>query len=233
MNTKQTAIYGGGFLVSFLVMLGAMYVIYPYLHPDEAQQADSQIVDTTGREFDPDFYTPAQVDTLNRRMSSLQDSLQALRSGSSRYEATIDSLEGLIAELQASAGSQEDSDSESPPENAGETSAQNTGGGLQNADDQNTGAQNAGAQNAGMQDNPFAMAAGPQTTEADAEAANLEEISKSLLRMDEEALAPILDLLDDDQLVQLYKSSSNMQRQKLLQSLEPKKAADLLKKVMS
>lgn len=223
MNVKQIAIYGGGFLVSFLVMLGAMYAIYPFLHPQEAEQADTQVVDTTGREYDPEYYTPDQVGELNSQITSLQDSLQAIQSGSSHYEATIDSLEGLIAELQASAGTQEEREPDSEPENTGPAAAQNTGGGLQNE----------GGQNTGMQNNPFASAAGPQEAQTDSQSADLEEISKSLLRMDEEALAPILDLLDDDQLVRLYKSSSNMQRQKLLQSLEPKKAADLLKKVMS
>lgn len=223
MNAKNIAIYGGGFLVSFLVMLGAMYAIYPFLHPQEAEQADTQVEDTTGREYDPEYYTPDQVSELNSQITSLQDSLQAVRSGSTRYEATIDSLEGLIAKLQTAADAQEEGEPDSEPEKTARPTAQNTGGGLQNAVGQNTG----------MQDNPFASAAGPREAQTDSQSADLEEISKSLLRMDEEALAPILDLLDDDQLVQLYKSSSNMQRQKLLQSLEPKKAADLLKKVMS
>jgi preprotein translocase subunit YajC len=63
-------------------------------------------------------------------------------------------------------------------------------------------------------------------------AKNLEDVSKSLLNLDEEELAPIVNLLEDKQLVGLYNSASNMQRAKLLRSLKPDKAATILKKVM-
>lgn len=57
------------------------------------------------------------------------------------------------------------------------------------------------------------------------------EVSKSLLSMDQNALAPILKKLNDNMLVGLYRDGSNMQREKLLQSLDPDRAAKLLKKV--
>lgn len=59
------------------------------------------------------------------------------------------------------------------------------------------------------------------------------EISKSLLRLEEEELALILNRLSDNLLVELYNTSSNMQREKLLRSLEPNKAASLLRRIMS
>jgi Mg/Co/Ni transporter MgtE len=49
--------------------------------------------------------------------------------------------------------------------------------------------------------------------------------------MDPSALAPILKKLNDNMLVGLYRDGSNMQREKLLQSLDPNRAAELLKKV--
>lgn len=61
----------------------------------------------------------------------------------------------------------------------------------------------------------------------------VENISKSLLNLDEAALAPIVNLLEDEKLVALYQSASNLQREKLLRSLKPEKAANILKKVMS
>lgn len=57
-------------------------------------------------------------------------------------------------------------------------------------------------------------------------------IAKSLLTLDEEQLGPILNRLPDDQLVELYKSSSNIRRSKLMSSLDPGKAATLLRRVM-
>lgn len=61
---------------------------------------------------------------------------------------------------------------------------------------------------------------------------NLEDVSRSLLNLDEESLTPIVNLLEDKQLVGLYNSASNMQRAKLLRSLKPDKAATILKEVM-
>lgn len=57
------------------------------------------------------------------------------------------------------------------------------------------------------------------------------DVGKSLLSMDPGTLAPILKKLNDNMLVGLYKDGSNMQREKLLQSLDPSRAAELLKKV--
>jgi Mg/Co/Ni transporter MgtE len=57
------------------------------------------------------------------------------------------------------------------------------------------------------------------------------DVGKSLLSMDQSALAPILKKLNDNMLVGLYRDGSNMQREKLLQSLDPNRAAELLKKV--
>ncbi|SMO59385.1 hypothetical protein [Fodinibius sediminis] len=63
-------------------------------------------------------------------------------------------------------------------------------------------------------------------------AENIEEVSKSLLTLDEDQLTPIVNILKDDQLISLYNSASRMQRSKLLRSLEPEKAANILKQIM-
>lgn len=63
-------------------------------------------------------------------------------------------------------------------------------------------------------------------------AKKLNNVSKSLLKLGENALAPIVNLLDNEQLVMLYKEASNIQRAKLLRSLKPDKAASILKQVM-
>lgn len=58
------------------------------------------------------------------------------------------------------------------------------------------------------------------------------QTSKSLLSLDEDVLAPIVDLLEENQLISLYIEGSNRQRKKLLKTLKPEKAAKILKKVM-
>jgi hypothetical protein len=56
---------------------------------------------------------------------------------------------------------------------------------------------------------------------------------KSLLNLDEEELAPIVRQMSTSQLLRLYRSGSNMQREKLLRSLTPSQAASLMREVMS
>ncbi|MBP3191939.1 hypothetical protein [Natronogracilivirga saccharolytica] len=56
---------------------------------------------------------------------------------------------------------------------------------------------------------------------------------KSLLNLDEEELAPIVQNMEDSQLVRLYRSAGSIQREKLLRSLAPDRAAKLMNEVMS
>ncbi len=55
---------------------------------------------------------------------------------------------------------------------------------------------------------------------------------KSLLNLEEEELAPILKQLDDQQLLRLYDTAGNIQREKMLRSLAPGRAANLMQKIM-
>jgi chaperonin cofactor prefoldin len=61
---------------------------------------------------------------------------------------------------------------------------------------------------------------------------SVKEASKSLLNLEENSLGPIVNLLNEDQLINLYKHGSTRQREKLLRTLDPKKAASILKRVM-
>ncbi len=60
----------------------------------------------------------------------------------------------------------------------------------------------------------------------------LSERVKSLLNLDEEELAEIVKHLDESQLLMLYRYSGNIQREKLLRSLAPDRAAKLMRTVM-
>lgn len=66
-----------------------------------------------------------------------------------------------------------------------------------------------------------------------AEEQRVVELSKSLMRLDEDELAPILARVSDPMLIRLYNSSNSIQREKLLRSLDPSQAAALLRRVMS
>ncbi len=69
---------------------------------------------------------------------------------------------------------------------------------------------------------------GPQQLDA-----QLEEVASNLLVLNEEELAPIVNRLSDNMLLELYENSSGMQRQQLLRALEPAKAATLINRASS
>lgn len=55
---------------------------------------------------------------------------------------------------------------------------------------------------------------------------------KSLLNLDEDEMAPILDKMTSQQLVRLYKEAGNTQREKILRALKSDQAARLITEVM-
>lgn len=55
---------------------------------------------------------------------------------------------------------------------------------------------------------------------------------KSLLGLDEDVLAPIVNQLSDNQLIRLYRNGSSREQKKLLRTLESKRAAKLMTEVM-
>lgn len=210
MDTKQIAIYGGGFLGSFLVLLGIMYMIYPYLHPEKVEEVQSDYSALSGSRFDTERYSPEAVDALNQQITSLQETIDSLNSRKNKYVSTIDSLQLVVNEITDSLEETSASRASLAETAPGESADPESGSAIGSRD-------------------PATIR--EEVSKADEE--ELQEISKSLLRLDEDALAPIVNLLGDDQLISIYKSGSSLQRQKLLQSLEPKKAAEILKKVMS
>lgn len=56
---------------------------------------------------------------------------------------------------------------------------------------------------------------------------------KSLLNLEEDELAPILERMSSKQLIKLYNSGGSVQREKILRSLNSDKAARLMSEVMS
>ena len=58
------------------------------------------------------------------------------------------------------------------------------------------------------------------------------EMVKSLLNLDEQQLSPIVNKLSKEQLIRLYKGAGTIQREKLLRSLDPDRAAKLMTEIM-
>ncbi|MAO63683.1 MAG: hypothetical protein CL666_01655 [Balneola sp.] len=62
--------------------------------------------------------------------------------------------------------------------------------------------------------------------------AEFTERVKSLLNLEEDELSPILQQMTNEQVVRLYFGGGTIQRQKILRSLEPKRAAELMTEIM-
>ncbi len=56
---------------------------------------------------------------------------------------------------------------------------------------------------------------------------------KAIFALDEDEMQPIVNLLNESQLMEIYQQATNRQREQILRSLSPPKAAALIKRVMS
>lgn len=171
----------GKFMGVFLVILIAMYFLYPYLNPQKKQDTTkNDRLDTTHLTNNPFDYNLETSDSLKTQIDDLKKTIDSLTSLRQEYQVKVDSLAQLASEMEVE------------PE------------------DNNTSEPNDGV----------------------ASAEQFKDISRSLLELDEQELSPILDRLDNDELIGLYKSANNMQRSKMLRSLGSDKAAVILKEII-
>jgi len=60
----------------------------------------------------------------------------------------------------------------------------------------------------------------------------VKSLSQTIAKLDVESLSPILNLLTDEELVQLYLASEENRRSKILEALNPEKAGKLIRRVL-
>lgn len=172
----------GNFIGVFLVIIVAMYFLYPQFHPENKQNTVEE--DEWGASdltYNPDFYSLEAADSLKTQIELLQQSIDSLRGLEQQQLLKVDSLEYRANQIE-----EENLEQDVPDTN----------------DDELVSAE------------------------------RLKDISRSLLELDEEELSPILNRLNNNELIGLYKSANNMQRSKMLRSLGPDKAAVILKEIM-
>ncbi|MEX2600513.1 MAG: hypothetical protein WD355_02615 [Balneolaceae bacterium] len=86
--------------------------------------------------------------------------------------------------------------------------------------------------NSGLSEGDISLTADPAGQEDEEDQEEFTERVKSLLNLDEEELAPIVSQMSTQQLIRLYNGGGTIQREKLLRSLNPEKAAELMSEVM-
>ena len=187
----------------FLALLILIYFIYPHLN----EERYSQVIDEFGgsEDFEPELYDPSPHNATDQNLGPLPNQLDLLMSEQHDLQIIIDSLQ-TEKEALISEIQELYEQRDAITVEAGDVQAQP------------------------VNDTELA---GPLM--ADTENGAKEEFServKSLLNLDEEELAPIVRQLSNEQLVRLYNSAGNIQREKLLRSLSADRAAILMEKIM-
>ncbi len=212
---KRTGIASG----SFIVIVVAMFFLYPSLNKEKYDEIigsspSEQTTEDTGNlrlggEFE---YLSGQVEYYKNETSRLLAIIDSLQN---RNEEMKKDYEQQIADL-----IQQKNDSETVL--------------AQINSDQNTTAQPQPNRQAQLADDA-ANIVNTSNTMAEMSQEEQEEFFdrvKSFLNLDEEELAPIVSNLDNEELVRLYRGGGTIQREKLLRSLKPERAAEIMKVIM-
>jgi hypothetical protein len=215
MNKSALIKIAGILVVSFIVVTVVTFFLYPYLNEqkyeeiqtERSERYPSDVLDggATVNELPPQAGQEISSVSLGRAGS---DSLFAT-SGDSSFVAMIDSLIAVNDSL-----SQQLNSAQAVMANL-ENALVATGADEEQLDEVRQG----------NNDVEF-IAAAQEPKEAFAERV------KSLLNLDEEDLTPIANQMTQEELVKIYTSSGNLQREKLLRSLSPERATKLIQEIM-
>ena len=204
--SKKILIIVAAVVVPFLAMLVLFYFLYPQLNEEKYEQilSDSTEDQTEEPVRDEFEYNEVAIDESSAENYTFED-----------YESLPNNLELLLAE---------------------QKSLQSTIDSLKN--EKEALVSELDELNSSVDSLRAVETAGnnvPESMLAEASAETGEEFServKSLLNLEEEQLAPIVKQLSDEQLIRLYDSAGNIQREKLLRSLSASRAAKLMEKIM-
>jgi len=204
--SKKILIIVAAVVVPFLAMLVLFYFLYPQLNEEKYEQILSESTeDQTEEHVRDEFeYNEVAIDQPSAENYTFED-----------YESLPNNLELLLAE---------------------QKSLQSTIDSLKN--EKEALVSELDELNSSVDSLRAVETAGnnvPESMLAEASAETGEEFServKSLLNLEEEQLAPIVKQLSDEQLIRLYDSAGNIQREKLLRSLSASRAAKLMEKIM-
>lgn len=216
---KKILIIVAAVLVPFLALLVLFYFLYPHLNEEKYEQIMSEI---RNEQTDPpvpsqteppavnEYYADAEADEISYEEVTPDNYMPA------DSERISNNVELLLAEqnrLQSTIDSLN---------NEKETLIKELGD-LSNSIDSLEA-----VQRTAPEENNTLIAQNVSETREE-----FSERVKSLLNLEEEQLSPIVRKLDDNQLIRLYDSAGNIQREKLLRSLTADRAAKLMEKIMS
>lgn len=201
----------GILIASFLAITLVTFFLFPYLNEQKYEQIHTERLQSSVDEqvfTDVDLMPESNISGTGR-FAYLQQELLRQKQENQRWENSVDS----VLAIQYSVEQERDS-LFTELENLKEKIEQ--GGGLiaGNRQDADSG------------DDVEMVAAADEPTE------EFSERVKSLLNLDEEELKPIANQMTQDELVRIYRHSGNIQREKLLRSLNAERAAKLMREIM-
>lgn len=212
---RSTLLIIGLLILSFLGMLVGFYFYYPQINEERFAEITSAVPeeDSTSKSLIGTPYIGTYYDITNQ--------IEYLLNEQMTLQSTVDSLNNLKEELTAHLSEIQDDDNNTNIQGGSLASEAGINGTANQAEPQ--------AQQPQQQQNMFEAM---ETEQLEEEEEAFADRVKSLLNLEEEELTPILSRLNNDQLTRLYRSAGNIQREKLLRSLNPDRAARLMETIM-
>lgn len=210
MNKSALIKIAGIVMITFLVITVVTFFLYPYLNEEKYEQIQNdRLLNQPAGDFEDSLGSESsELDdgTTGADENSLFQDSPAAQEGD--FSGVIDSLQHVNDSLSLKLNEVQESLAE-----------------LENAIRRNGVDPAQLLADSGDGEAAFVEASDEQTEE-------FAERVKSLLNLDEEELTPIANQMSQQELVRIYSNSGNIQREKLLRSLSPERAAKLMKEIM-
>lgn len=213
MNKVSILKVAGIVILSFVVIVVVTFFLYPYLNEEAYEEIQQQrLLKSPDSASDQSTSTAASNISGGGQFDYLQQELRRKSDQEKIWEIRFDSLVAVNEKLA------NERDSVLAEINFLKESLDSI--------EQRTEEYTVEIQNTAGNNEPEMIAAADEPQEA------FSERVKSMLNLDEEELEPIANQMSHNELVKIYHNSSNMQREKLLRSLTPERAAKLMREVM-
>lgn len=214
MNKSALIKIAGILVVSFIVVTVVTFFLYPYINEQkyeeiQAERADRYPSDDLEGGADSEELQPLDGEQPSSNSLGQMSSDSLFAADSSSLMMTIDSLmaanDSLSQQLDSTMATMTNLESALKASGADDNQLDEV--------------------RRGNEDVEFIAAAQEPKEE-------FSERVKSLLNLDEEDLTPIANQMTQKELVKIYNSSGNLQREKLLRSLSPERATKLMQEIM-
>jgi hypothetical protein len=202
MNLKKLLKIFGFVIGPLLPLAVAIYFLYPYLNEKEYQDIAKKYENT--QVLEDSSKVELDMSSYENKTKTSEEKVKAFRNVISHLRDQVDSLNTLNDSLKTEllAKEKEIKDLQQREVNTAEARAEETAN------------EELSDEDAGITEEEFA------------------DNIKSLLSLDDENLSPIINEMNDQQLIRLYKAGNSLQRKKLLRTLKSKRAANLMTEVM-